>query len=803
MRRPIVFIFLSYVFGIAIQHYILQDGFYLIIYVSLIAAVIIIARSLKFNTNRLSIVILLLLINLLGCLLYYIAENRQDPLEEHTGKCCHAEGRVITVQIKDEKYWQMLITSENGGKRLIQIKGCSVQPQDVIGKRTRVFGEVLLLGEIRNPGLFNYRLYLKTIGARVIIKANSENIMFSHDNNSILFSNIALIKYSFLNRLEKVMEPEAFGIMTGMLFGDRSLIGDNTYSMFQRNGIAHILSVSGIHVGIVYMFISRFFGSRKTKCFYLLTILFLILYAALAEFSPSVVRAVIMILIYIFSKISYHRYDFMTCTAFGALVMLIFNPFYLFNAGFQLSYLAVFCLASVLPWVNRKLDIINQNSNSIIKDTLIEGCRYIAPLFVIQIGMAPLTAYMFNYFSIASFFVNIPVIAISGILIPLGVALMPLSFLEGTGPVRLMFGALAELAEQLINGMKWLNELFYLPGLGFFYMISPYVIFMILFYGFFFYLSSELFRIQYQRKKYKVIAGTCIGFVIISLLFSSIVFTKNFNAEMVFVDVGQGDCLHIRTPGGKNILIDGGGSSVNSVGEKILLPYLLKNHVSSIDLAVVTHLHDDHYLGIAELSNKMKIRKLGIYEAYRNQERLILEETGLRKQDLLYLKRGDRIEIEKGIRMDVLYPEKQPNEIYQKFLMDEHDENNNCLLIKLNYHGLTLLLTGDIGLEGEQKIMNLYRENKSILNADILKIAHHGSRYSTGDDFLDAVNPNIAVFQVGKNYFGHPHPAIIDKCLKKDIIIYRNDQDGAIILQEEEEKWQILTMLKRSMLIKE
>ena len=111
---------------------------------------------------------------------------------------------------------------------------------------------------------------------------------------------------------------------------------------------------------------------------------------------------------------------------------------------------------------------------------MIEGPRYIAPLLVIQIGMAPLTAYMFNYFSIASFFINIPVIAISGILIPLGVALMPLSFFEGVGPVGLMFGVLAELAELLINGMTWLNELFYLPGLGFFNVTSPYIFFMLL-----------------------------------------------------------------------------------------------------------------------------------------------------------------------------------------------------------------------------------------------------------------------------------------------------------------------------------
>ncbi|MDD4564314.1 MAG: DNA internalization-related competence protein ComEC/Rec2 [Eubacteriales bacterium] len=795
MRRPVVFLFLSFAFGIAMQHHIVQDGFFLILYAFLLTAAYFTARLLKFKNKQTSIVILFLLVTLLGCLTYYIAENRQDPLEEAIGQRCCVEGRVIKIQIKED-YWQMLITSENGGKRLVQVKGNWVKPQDMIGKWARVKGEVLLPNERRNPGLFDYRLYLKTTGVRVILKADSENIALSRENQSILFSKIALIKYSFLDRLEKVMEPEAFGIMTGMLFGDCSLIDDDTYEMFQRNGIAHILSVSGIHVCIVFMFISRLLGDKKTRSFYLLTVLFLILYAALAEFSPSVVRAVVMILIYIISKISYHRYDFMSCTASCAFVMLISNPFYLFHAGFQLSYLAVFCLAAALPWVNRKLDILKQKRKS---ELVIEGFRYIAPLIVIQIGMAPMTAYMFNYFSIASFFMNIPVIAISGILIPLGIALMPLSFFEGVGPIGLIFEVLAKLAELLINGMIWLNELFYLPGLGFFNVTSPYIFIMLLFYGFFFYLPSELFRIQYQRRKYKVIVGICAVILCVSCLASAAIGTEHHKAGLVFVDVGQGDCLHIRTPAGKNILIDGGGSSNYSVGEKILLPYLLKNQVKYIDLAVVTHLHDDHYLGIVELAKKMKIQKLGIYEANRLQEQMIMADTGLRKQNLLYLAKGDRIEVEKGIYLDVLYPEKQSDETYRTFLMDEHDENESSLLIKLDYHGLTVLLTGDIGLEGEQKIMNVYRERESVLNVDILKVAHHGSRYSTGDRFLDIASPNIAVFQVGKNNFGHPHPTIIDKCLEKDIIVYRNDQDGAVILNEKGEKWQIEALIEGSM----
>lgn len=799
MRRPIVFLFLSFAFGIALQHQTKQEIYLLLLYAVLFLSVYIITHILKCHNERTALACLFLFAILLGCLTYYFVENHKDPLEELEGKYHTVEGRIVTMQIRNEYSWQMLITVRNGGKRLIQVSGEMEKPQNMIGKWVVVRGEVIIPDERRNPDLFDYRLYLKTIGVRVILKADYENIELQQEHESTLFSVIARLKYGFLDRLEKNMDPEAFGIMAGMLFGDRSLIGDNTYEMFQNNGIAHILSVSGIHVGIVYIFISRLLGDRKTRSFYIVTSACLLIYAALSEFSPSVVRAVFMIYIYIFSKTAYRRYDFMTCTSASAFIMLIINPYYLFNTGFQLSYMAVFCLAAMLPWVNRKLDILKQKRKN---ELCIEGLRYISPLLAIQIGMAPMTAYLFNYYSLAALFINIPVIALSGILIPIGIALMPLSFISGVQPCALVFGVGASASELLINVMIWLNEVFYLPGLGFFNATSPFIFVLILFYGFFFYLSSEFFRIQYQRRKWRVIASICALIIGVSCLISYAAGSNYHKAELVFIDVGQGDSLHIRTPSGRNILIDGGGSCSYAVGEKILLPYLLKNHVSSIDLALVTHLHDDHFLGIAELSKKMKIKQLGLYEANRLQEPEIIEDTGLQMQDLLYLTKGDRIEIEKDIWIDVLYPEEQSEEAYQMLLTDEGDENRNSLLVKLYYHGLTVLLTGDIGIEGEKEIMDLYKDNSAILNADVLKTGHHGSRYSTGDTFLEIVSPDVAVFQVGRNNFGHPHPTIIDKCLKKDIIIYRNDIDGAIIFEEEEYKWQITALKKRNTHIK-
>jgi len=233
-----------------------------------------------------------------------------------------------------------------------------------------------------------------------------------------------------------------------------------------------------------------------------------------------------------FSKISYRRYDFITCTSACALGMLVFNPFYLLNTGFQLSYMAVFCLASMLPWMNRMIDIMEEKGKS---ELLTGAFRYLSPLLIIQLGMAPLTAYLFNYFSVASYFLNVPIIAISAIIIPLGIFLIPVSFLGG-----LFFGVGAQAAELLIDIMIWLNDLFFLPGIGFFNMISPTVFLLLIFYGFFFFLTSEFFRILYQRRRKKAITVYCSLILILSLLMPMAAGEDYQAPELVFVDVGQG-----------------------------------------------------------------------------------------------------------------------------------------------------------------------------------------------------------------------------------------------------------------------
>jgi competence protein ComEC len=307
---------------------------------------------------------------------------------------------------------------------------------------------------------------------------------------------------------------------------------------------------------------------------------------------------------------------------------------------------------------------------------------------------------------------------------------------------------------------------------------------MILYYSLLFFGTSELFFILRKRKKHKgILIGMmvlfCIGFYV--QWSTANVFNK---ADLIFVDVGQGDCLHLKTEEGKNILIDGGGSANRDVGEDILMPYLLKNGVSKIDAAFVTHLHQDHYGGIASLARKGMIRKLILYEGNKVRENDILTETGLTKEQLVYVTKGNTVQLGKKSTVVVLWPfgsgsDEALRPDHEAFEREEEDENKNSLILMVDHHGLTVLMTGDIDTNGEELLMDS-SPYKEWLKSDLLKISHHGSRYSSSEPFLQAVDPLVSVIQVGKNTFGHPHSSILDRLDSLRIPLYRNDLRGAI-----------------------
>lgn len=287
---------------------------------------------------------------------------------------------------------------------------------------------------------------------------------------------------------------------------------------------------------------------------------------------------------------------------------------------------------------------------------------------------------------------------------------------------------------------------------------------------------SEEGRLLLLRKKKKEITYLIIGALIISSMFAAVTYNPLSKCDVVFVDVGQGDCLHIRYKD-KNYLVDGGGSINYSVGKNTLKPYLLKNGVSKLDGVFVTHLHTDHYKGIVELCNENMIDKLFVYEGNKYKKEEILEETKLETDQVFLLHKGKTVLLGDDLWIEVLWPERKSDKAYREIVDNEEDENEYSLIFNVHIHGMTLMMTGDVDSECQENLAAMYGDK---LDADILKVAHHGSKYSYSEAFVNYVSPAYAVFQVGRNNFGHPDEGVVENYSKKDIMIYRNDSNGAV-----------------------
>jgi competence protein ComEC len=729
-------------------------------------------------------------------------------------------GRVLKVRVRDGDRMSLTVSS-GGGNVLVNVNGGGVTPADIIGREIAFAGSVELPAGRRNPGTFDYALYLKTQGVRVIVSCDPKDVNVVPSGRSPVwdfYASLCRLKYSFLGNMRAAMPEEEYELFAGMMFGGSSEMDEENYDMFRRNGVAHILSVSGLHVAIVYAFLNLLFGRRRTIPVYAAIAAALICYAALSEFSPSVVRAVTMIGLHVASKILNLRYDLLTGTMAAAFIMLLANPLDLLSVGFRLSFLAVLLLAFATPLAGRYYGYRDSRTGKAVSDKDLgvrkdsgfadalrtRAVNMAVPLVVIQLGMAPLIAYEFNYVSLTGLVLNPPVVALAGWALPVGVSLLILHALSlaagaavgegiGAGAVHAFDGVTRLAAEgegAMCGGILDLTRMADAVPHGSFDVTSPPVQLVLLFYGVLFFMMSETRTILFARtarsagkmRGYRRIALICAGVALAAALTFASPVCRQDRSSLVFVDVGQGDCLHIRTPDGRNYLVDGGGNVDYKVGAKTLLPYLLKNGVGRLDGVFATHLHTDHWRGLCELSERMDVGKVYIYEGNRVIEEGIAEVMKVDEGDFRYIAQGDAVTLGAGVKLDVLYPPRRAEEDYLHAAEEEAqgrgDENANSLIMKVDYEGVTALMTGDAGEEAERALLEI---STSALRSRILKVGHHGSKYSTTDDFLTAVAPDAAVIQVGRNTFGHPTKEVLDKLVRDDIMVFRNDLGGAIM----------------------
>ncbi len=661
---------------------------------------------------------------------------------------------------------------------LQEVQDINAQVNDTVSTT----GKIRLVNGYHNPGLIDRELMAKQQGIYATLTAGKSSIVIMHKDDSFSIKRYSeKIRASILSSLQRAMPESEASLLFAMIFGGYNNIAPELLEAFTVTGIVHILSVSGSHISLLAGFILSLGRLCKLpRAINFMLLLFTIIgYAFLCGFTPPVLRASVMGILSFGALNIQKRYEACHLLSITALVMLLIEPLLLFNISFQLSFASTAGLVYIMPSLRRFLHRLPQ----FIADN-------ISLTISAQLAVLPLIAWYFNTLSFSSLLANLLVVpplefiiilglcgSVCGLILPFIQHLIFITASLCLGVANDMTLALAQLPLSSI----------YLPTLPL-YIICIYYIAL---WSILNEKSRKYLNTKIQQSLYRYISVTVI---IILLSFAVYISFTEKELTVHFIDVGQGDAALIITPHGKSIMIDTGGNvNPNSdfdIGQRVDLPYLHHYGVTTLDYLILSHSDADHAGGAAAILQKMPVNHLIISNEQNNNgnskelyakvlkltpDNTILKNALIVKEDLHFTVDGVTFHcLANG--------------------QNNTSGNEASNVIKLMYRNFSALFTGDIPQERELKLVNDYG---SRLSSTILKVAHHGSKTSSSEEFLQTVKPKFAVISVGKyNSFGHPNDDVLSRLEKLPTNILRTDANGAIVFTTDGYKLKLTQFIK-------
>ena len=637
----------------------------------------------------------------------------------------------------------------------------------------KLYNKVKLTGRLSppfkagNPSQFDYGNYLRNHDAYAVFYAKSfEKLDTSYSLKAKTLQKISDYRENVIRIHSKYLPSPNLEILGGIVFGDDAVSPPkNIKNSFANSGLLHILAASGMNVAFIYGFFFWLLSLFRVK--FKLNVLFgmsmVIVYSLMTGLGASIIRATGMLLFVLIGKLIDRDAHSISLLSFVALLMLLYNPLFINDVGFQLSFIVTFGILIMAPAIMR--------FNNKILDYIIGT---ISIPIIAQLWVIPVQIFYFSNISLYSVFANVMSVPILAVL-SFGGFISAL--LSGITPIaeqvcKIFDLVLNPLLSLLINISDFWGHL---PHSGI-QTTHPSILQMILYYLMLLCISVILYK-EFREKYLKRLV---IALVILFLSWCiTLVPLKNSNLEITTFDVGSADCFLIKTPENKYIMIDTGKIGYNggkSQAEVIVLKYLQDKGIKDIDSLVVTHFDNDHCGGALDVVKELNVKKIYVND---------LDHYSASAKNLYKIVKNKGTELLLATNNQELYNSK--GLVLTNFLgVNSDNDNENSIITLLKYNDFTMLFTGDVGISGIKRVLDFLPQNITVL-----KVPHHGALGGLDKSIVEYLYPQYSIISVGENKFGHPAQYTLE--LLGNSRVLRTDVDNSVLITVSKKNYKIKT----------